>query len=409
MRILYLHQYFVPPGASGGTRSYEFARRWVRQGHEVTLLTSSASFPGELAPAGSRSTLDVEGIQVRVLGIPYSNELSHARRLERFGRFAAAASLEAIRVARPDVVLATSTPLTIAVPGMVARARHRCPMVFEVRDLWPEIPIVLGALRGRIPQAAARALERAAYRSSAQVIALSPGMREGVLRTGHPAERVTVIPNLANVAAFGDGAATEDPAWRERLGPGPIVAYTGAIGFVNGLEYLVALAREVRALDPRVRFVVLGRGREQVAVEQAARQAGVLDGTLRFLPPVPKSEIPKVLATVDVATSFVRDIPALWENSANKFFDALAAGRPILVNHGGWQAEMLNRTGAGIAVPAGDPAAGARQLVELLSDPARLRSAGQAALRLAREEFDVEQLSARALAVLERAVAEGRG
>lgn len=403
MRILYLHQYFTPPTGAGGTRSYEFARRWVRRGHQVTLVTSGARFPGEPA-ARLRSALVIDGIDVRVLGVPYSQMLSFPRRIASFVRFAAAAVREVGRVRRPDVVFATSTPLTIAIPALVAKAIHRCPMVFEVRDLWPDVPIAIGALRGALPKAAARTLERIAYHHSAHVIALSPGMRDGVLRAGYPAERVTVIPNLANLALFGGGTAAEDPEYRRLLGPGPIVAYTGTIGFVNGLDYLVDLAREVRRLAPEVRFVVMGEGKEKAAVESAAQAAGVLDTTLHILPFVPKSELPRLLATVDVATSFVRNVPALWDNSANKFFDALAAGKPILINYGGWQADLLRKSGAGVVAPPDDPAEGARRLVELLRDRDRIRSARAAALELARSSFDVEKLSDCALSILERVV-----
>lgn len=407
MRILYLHQYFTPPDSAGGTRSYEFARRWVERGHSVTLVTSAYRFSGEAAArvrSGVRAGLRIDGIDVRVLGVPYSHMLSFPRRIASFVRFAAAAMREVARVERPDVVFATSTPLTIAIPAIVAKAIHRCPMVFEVRDLWPDVPIAIGALRGALPKAAARALERTAYRHSAHVIALSPGMREGVLRAGYPAERVTVIPNLANLTLFGGGTAGEDPEYRRRLGPGPIVAYTGTIGYVNGLDYLVEMARAVQRLAPEVRFVVLGEGREKEAVERAAREAGVLDGTLFILPFVPKAELPRLLATADVATSFVRNIPALWDNSANKFFDALAAGRPVLINYGGWQADLLRESGAGVVAPPDDPAEGARRLVELLHDRERLRRAGAAALALARSTFDADKLSDGALSILERVV-----
>jgi glycosyltransferase involved in cell wall biosynthesis len=404
MRIAYLHQYFVTPEGSGGTRSYEFASRWVRRGHEVTVVTSTAGFP-ELR-AGGRSVLRVDGIEVRVLGVHYTQDLSHRQRIARFAQFAAASCRELARLPRPDVILATSTPLTIALPGVFGARLHRCPMVFEVRDLWPDVPIAVGALRSPVARRAARWLERTAYRESTRVIALSPGMRDGVVRGGVPPWRVSVIPNVADVPRFGGAAA--DPGLRRRFGPGPIVLYAGTIGFVNGLEYLVALARETGRIAPAVRFLVVGDGKEQARVEAAAREAGVLGANLHFLPPVGKRELPRLLAAADVATSFVRDLPALWDNSANKFFDALAAGRPFLLNYGGWQADLVREHGAGLVVPPGDPAAAARLLVDFLADPARLRRTGEAAAALGRRAFDVDELSDRALAVLEEAVAERR-
>ncbi len=200
MRILYLHQYFCPPQSSGGTRSYEFARRLIASGHEVCMITSSAFLPS-CGQAPRVSHQDIAGVPAIVIHVPYSNALPFGQRIRAFFQFAWYASREAIRQ-KADVVLATSTPLTIAIPGLLARLRHRIPMVFEVRDLWPELPIAVGALKNPLAKTGARWLEWIAYHSSAHIIALSPGMAEGVIRRGIPSNRVTVIPNSCDLDLF---------------------------------------------------------------------------------------------------------------------------------------------------------------------------------------------------------------
>ncbi|MBD3176836.1 MAG: glycosyltransferase, partial [Armatimonadia bacterium] len=152
MHILYLHQYFCTPEGSSGTRSYEMARRLVAAGHRVTMVCSAANLGHLDLPAG-RSDLEIDGIHVIALNVAYSNRMSHLERIKAFYRFAWGARQAGRAASGVDVVFATSTPLTIAYPGVGASRRHRCPMVFEVRDLWPELPIAVGALRDPVSKA----------------------------------------------------------------------------------------------------------------------------------------------------------------------------------------------------------------------------------------------------------------
>ena len=145
MRITYLHQYFNTPDMSGGTRSYEMARRLVARGHEVNMVTSWRTDDGRKKPF---ETVE-DGIRVQWLPVPYSNAMSYAQRLVAFGRFVVASTRRAAALPS-DIVFATSTPLTIALPAVYAARRQRVPMVFEVRDLWPELPIAMGALRNPV-------------------------------------------------------------------------------------------------------------------------------------------------------------------------------------------------------------------------------------------------------------------
>jgi glycosyltransferase involved in cell wall biosynthesis len=399
MRILYLHQYFVPPDGSGGTRSYEMARRFVSAGHQVTLITSSAFFPPHYALRERATTLDIDGIQVRVLRIPYSNKMTYADRLQAFARFSAWASIEAARAVRPDVIFATSTPLTIAIPGIAARLRHRRPLVFEVRDLWPELPIAMGALRNPLARASARALEKIAYLASEQIVALSPGMKEGVIRAGYDPNRVTVIPNSCDVVQFRSSTRVPIALPFDTDGR-PLVTYAGTLGAINGVHYLVDVAAAAARHAPDIRFVIAGDGAMRDSILQRARMLDVLGRNLWVIPPVPKKAIPSLLARTTVATSLFIDLPPMWNNSANKFFDALAAGKPVMINYGGWQAELLTRTGAGIVVEPGSPERAAMALRELIRDEGRLLLASKAAAALADSEFDRDALATRLLSVL---------
>lgn len=399
MRILYLHQYFNTRRMSGGTRSYEMARRLVNRGHEVHMITS---YRGSDAPRGRDwFETDEDGIHVHWIPVPYSNYMSYRERIQAFFRFALAAGRKAAAIGG-DVVFATSTPLTIAIPGVYAARRCRVPMVFEVRDLWPELPIAMGTLRDPVSIWAARRLELFAYRNAVRVVALSPDMKQGIVATGYPADRVEVIPNSCDLDLFdvGPEPGLEIRNRYEWLQQRPLVLYCGTLGAINGVEYLARVAGEVHALDPEVRFVVIGDGKDKPRVEQVARELGVLDRNFFMMPSIPKAEVPNWLSAADMATSLFIDLPEMWANSANKFFDALAAGKPVAINYGGWQARLLAETGAGVILDPHDVVKAAHSLLDVIRDKHWLRSAGNAAHSLAAEQFSRDRLALRLEEVL---------
>jgi glycosyltransferase involved in cell wall biosynthesis len=406
VRILYLHQYFTTPAMPGGTRSYELAHRLVARGHEVEMITSYRD-PATNQRQGWFRTEEC-GVQVHWLPVPYSNRMVYRDRLKAFAHFAWAAGRRAARLGG-DVVFATSTPLTIALPGLYAARRLGVPLVFEVRDLWPTVPIALGALRSPLAIAAARRLERLAYHHSARVVALSPEMKMGIDAAGCPVERISVIPNGCDLDAFAIGPEIGIALRRrhEWLQDRPLVVYIGTLGQVNGVGYLAQLAAETRHLDPAVRFVVIGEGREEEEVRGLARELGVLDDNFFMMPSIPKSAVPAWLSAADIATSVVIDRRELWANSANKVFDALAAGRPVAINHGGWLADLLRETGAGMVLDPGDTSIAARELTRALSDRRWLERAGAAASELARSRFDRDRLAAQLEMVLLAALTDG--
>lgn len=403
MRIIYLHQYFSTLKGSGDTRVYEIARRLVARGHEVDVITSVRK-PSKGSFRGWKQTEEA-GIRVHWVRVPYSNSMSYPARIRAFFRFAWKSAFKAASL-DGDIVFASSTPLTIALPAVYAARRQKIPMVFEVRDLWPELPIAVGAIKGRLPIAAARWLERFAYRNAAQVVAFSEGMKEGVLRTGYPEERVHVIPNGADVYLF-DVPAEVGKVFRRQfdwLQDRPLVVYTGAFGFINGVDYLARLAASVEKLAPEVRFLALGSGKQERSIRETAARLNVL-GRNFFMPGrLPKVEMPKVLSAADVATSLFIDLPEMWANSANKFFDALASGTPVAINYQGWQAELLRETGAGIVLDVNDVDGAAYRLVQALRDQVWLRQAGATARRLAVERFSRDKLAKQLEAVLLEAV-----
>lgn len=401
MKIVYLHQYFNTANSSGGTRSYEFARRLVNAGHEVHVVTSDRA--GSSLSKDWRSS-DIDGITVHSVPQPYDNSMKPAQRLKAFLSFALRASARG-RSLNADVVFATSTPLTIAIPAIASTVGRRVPLVMEIRDLWPAVPIAMGYLKNPLVRFLASSLETLAYRRSSQIIALSEGMAEGIISKGVDKSEVTVIPNLSDTARFRRACITADDFYdnHPELRGRPFLVYTGTFGHVNGVEYMASLAKHYLDHDPNLAFVAMGNGAKKESVRKFSRALGVLDKNFFLLDPVAKKDLPVVLKAAAACSSWVIPVKELEANSANKFFDALAAGRPMIINHGGWQRELLHSSGAGLSLPSHDFAAAAALLHEKLSDEKWMTRACAASAKLGEDEFDVEKSFAKFCKVLEKA------
>src|SRR4051795_2546184 len=396
MRILYMHQYFMTRSGIGGTRSYEFARRFAARGHEVSMVTAAA--PGE-AQRRDVDGIDVVGVRAGFGDYVRGTKLSYPRRVLEFARFALAATLTVLRQPRPDVIYATSPPLTMALPALAAARRHRVPLVFEVRDLWPEAPIQMGALTNPLLRRIARWLERYVYRHAAHVIALSPGMRDGVIAAGTPPEKVTLVPNASDLELFSpdlDGGEV-----RERLGLGDrfVCTYFGTMGEANDLTQVLEAAA---LMDDDVRFVLHGDGKRRRALEEQARARGL--GNVVFSDPLPdKESVARLAAASDACMTIYKNVPVLYTCSPNKLFDTFAAGRAAIVNTPGWLQELVEDNEAGVYVRPADPGDLARQVAELREHPELVERYGRNARKLAETKFSRDMLAERAFGVLERA------
>jgi len=368
------------------------ARRLVAAGHDVQMITSSRVLDGQ---SKEWFTTTENGINVHWLPVPYSNHMSYRDRIIAFIRFAILAMRKAKEL-DGDVVFATSTPLTIAVPAVLAARKKKIPLVFEVRDLWPELPVAMKALRNPVLIWLAKKLELWAYRNSETIIALSPGMKDGVVKSGYPAERVAIIPNSSDnfEFAYDRQAATRFRAQRKWLQDRPLLVYTGTFGRINGVGFMVALAKEILTINSEVRILLVGDGLEKAEITRLAEKVGVLRVNLFIEESLPKKDMPALLSAADMASSLFIDLPEMQANSANKFFDALASGTPILLNYGGWQHELLLAKRCGLPLWRKPIEESAKEVVAKITDKAWVDGAGRAARELAEAVFDRDKLAA---------------
>lgn len=406
MHVAYIHQHFATRKGTTGTRSYEMSQRLIQAGHRVTMICGTYAYEPHAcpAPSGEISEYEVDGIRVLRVAEPYGNEMSFARRVMSFGRFARAAA-RIVKKLDADLVFATSTPLTVGIPGMKGARRLGVPFVFEVRDLWPEVPIQMGIIKNPLLVWYTRRLERRIYAAADAIIALSPGIREGICRTGYPPDRVSTIPNCCDLELF---RPSDQPLSDERFGqPGEFrLVYTGAHGVANGLGSVLDAAAELKRRGVKgIRLVFIGSGRERDSLMQRSRREG-LDDLVSWVESLPKEELASVLPRMDAGLLIFKNVPVLHSStSPNKFFDYISSGLPVLNNYPGWVANLIQQHECGRVVPPDDPAAFADAVLALRADTAEARAMGLRGRTLAESRFDRDRLGQEFVQVLEQTVA----
>jgi glycosyltransferase involved in cell wall biosynthesis len=370
LRVLYLHQHFSTPAGSTATRSYAMARALAQRGHAVTLACGQyAGAVTGLSGAFRHGAREgrVQGFRVVEFAIPCGNSQGLAARALAFLRYA----WRATRLARGggfDVTIASSTPLTVALPALASRA----PFVFEIRDPWPELPRAMGGVPAPV-LALMEWLADAACRRARAVVALSEGMAETARARG--AAAVHTIPNGADLDLFGPQIAPWRP--EEARSHEVLAVYAGAHGQANGLDTLLDAAALLR--DAPLRILLVGEGREKPRLE--ARAAAENLTNITFMPPLPKPQVAALLSGAQIGLHLLADIPAFAEYTApNKLMDTLAAGLPVVSNVPGHAARCVEDGPSGIAVPPADAPALAAALRDLATHPAR-RAAMAAAAR----------------------------
>ena len=397
MNVIYLHQYFATPESNAGTRSYEMAKRLIANGHEVTFVTSSAFLSGNYELEKGWNYLEIDKIKLHVLHLKYSNKDSFVKRILKFVQFSWKSTLKALEL-KSDVLLATSTPLTIAIPGLIYSKVKKVPMVFEVRDLWPELPIAIGAIKNPLVIWFAKWLEQYTYKNSSKLIGLSPGMCEGIIRHGIDSNNVTLATNSCDTELFDVNHSVGEKYKLDSLpflNGRKLVVYTGTFGLINKVGYLPELALSTNKIDQSICFLAIGDGMEKGLVIEKARKLGVLNKNLFFFDPVPKTEIVKLLSAADMSLSLFGPVPEMWHNSANKLFDALASSTPIAINYAGWQKKFIDKYKCGLVISAEDTEESASNLSIFLQDEKTYNKAKEQCKYLAYNEFSRDIMAKR--------------
>jgi glycosyltransferase involved in cell wall biosynthesis len=396
MHVLYFHQHFTTPKGASGIRSYKMARALVAQGHSVTMvcgsLNNGATGLTQSFSNGKRRGL-VDGIDVVEFDLSYSNKDGFLRRIFIFMKYAMG-SVGLVFSERYDLVFATSTPLTAGIPGIVAKWFKRKPFVFEVRDLWPELPRQMGVITNPLLLAGMSVLEKLSYVSANRCIALSPGIAEGIARRGIAAKQISMIPNGCDLDLF---AGKNAKPWRPAniRDSNLLAVFAGTHGQANGLDAVLDAAKVLleRGRDS-ISILLIGDGKLKPALVERTRNEDI--SNVVFHDPVDKSRLAGLMVATDVGLQCLANVPAFYYGtSPNKFFDYAAAGIPVLCNYPGWIADLIMQNNCGYAVGPEDASAFANALERAAESKSELVSMSTNIQALARRDFDRDTLAAK--------------
>lgn len=360
----------------------------------MVVVTSTALFPRDHPAHRSPyySHKESGGVEVHVLRNAYRQTMSPWGKAFAFWQFFRDLIHRARQLNKPDLVYASSTPPSVAEAGWRLAKKWGVPFVFETVDVWPDVPIGMKILKNPLLIAIFQRRVRFLYAQAKAIVALSPGMKEQIRSHGVPTEKIWVIPNGTNTQTFrpSSNPKNEHPV---RL------VHTGTLGRVNGVHLLLEAAAMLPKDLPPWEIILLGEGSEKPALQRLANSLGLQN--IRFLPAIPKEEMPSFLQEAHIGVMTVDSFPVLEHNSANKWYDYLACGLPIVLNYEGWQAEILREYQAGLAAPMGDRTAFTEHLAKLICYPVLRKKMGQQGREVAVARYDRGKLATDLVKLLE--------
>jgi len=392
MKILYFYQYFSTPKGSWGTRVYEFTRIWVEQGHDVTVVTGVYS-KSDILASKLLETQYIDGVKVKVVNVKIDNKQKAFKRIWTWFEYLFFSSWYAL-VLPADVVIASSGPITVGIPGLVARYVRKRKFVFEARDIWPQTAIEMGMLKNKHLQRLSYWFEKKCYKASSHVITLSPGMVNDII-SRYPETQVTSIPNSANIDLFSNISSYDINDWHYRK----YAIYTGNIGIVNNSEWLFNAAMELKKRGRKDIYILLiGDGPLKEVLVNKAEQMKIDNFIVLNL--IPKTNLVAYLQNAMASLVPLKFHPILSTSSPNKFFEAIAAGVPVIQNTNGWMRDFLEKHEIGFTIESDDYSSLADILIQIADNEIDISKIRGTAKAIAKKEFDKDFLADKMLRIL---------
>jgi len=405
MKILFLTDNFPPETNAPATRTYEHARIWVAAGHEVTVIANVPNFPtGQVFP-GYKNKLwhqqTMDGIRVvRVWTYVTANEGFLRRSLDYFS-FAVTGLIGGLFLPKPDVIVATSPQIFTTLGGCILAWIKRRPFIFELRDLWPDSIVAVGAMGEGPLLRMLRRLEYWLYHRAAKIISVTNAFKRVLVANGVPQEKIAVIRNGVDLKAFVPGPKPVQLARRLGMEGKFVAAYVGTIGMAHGLDTLLSAAERLRHRKD-LAFVLVGTGAERTRLEEDGKRRGLEN--VVFVGPVSKEEVKQYWRLCDVALVLLKDVPLFLHVIPSKMFEAMGTGRPIILGVRGESQELLQEAVAGIVIPPENPQALAEAITRMVDNPSLCRDMGVAGRKFVEGKFDRQRLALDMLKVLEETV-----
>ncbi len=404
MRIVYIHQHFMTNKGSGGTRSYDVSKYMLQAGHQIYMICGIYDISG-LEPLPWYRWFrreNIDGIDVTVCNVSYSNKYSGLRRTWAFVWFAFLATIAAARIRKPDLIFATSTPLTVGIPGYIVAKLKAVPFIFEVRDIWPESFVRSGWVKGtELSIRLMGMLEVFLYKHAKKILLVSSGFEKRLIERGFPAQKMKTILLGAEGGLFRDVKPDTEFLEQYNLKGKKIAIYTGAHGKANGLDYIVEAAAISKDRSD-IAYVMIGEGSEKQRLREEAKARNLTN--VVFADVVPKEKLPGILAVCHIGLMILKYIGEGRPVTPNKIFDYMFMGMPALVNFEGPTIDMVREEGCGLLVDPTNPADLAEKVKLLVDNPQLAQELGGKGKTAAWKKYDRKIIAAQLIEAFQDAV-----
>lgn len=408
MRLIFFTHYFPPESNAPASRTYEHCRRWVQQGHQVTVITCVPNVPNGVVYEGYRNRLwpqreSIDGIDVLRTWTYVAPNAGGLKRILNFVSYLFSAVLTCLFFCRrPDVIIATSPQFFCGWAGVLASWLKWSPFVLEIRDIWPESIVTVGAMRKGIATRILEVLEKWMYRSANFIVAVGNGYRDNILSKVDVADRISVITNGVDLELFRPQEPKPEFLDRYQLQGKFVCSYVGTIGMAHGLEIVVEAARLLQQKGRTdIVFCIVGDGATRQRLERQIHEAGV-DAQVRLTGRLPKADMPQVLASSHCLLVHLKKSELFQTVIPSKIFEAMAMQRPLIMGVQGEAAEIVRQAGCGIEVESDDHVALAEAVLKLCDDVEYYRSLCRNGRQFAQEHYSRDELADQYLMILQR-------
>ncbi len=408
MRILVVHQYFLGKNDAGGSRWNQFAKYWAQAGHKITVLAGTVHYSTGRKPVEYKGKFIVrrqpaKNIEVLRCYVSRSYNKSFIGRFRAYITFVFSTIFAGLFLAgQCDVIICTSPPLMVGLTGWILSKLKKAPMVFEVRDLWPESAIDTGVIRNKWLIKLSFWLEKKSYKSANWINALTPAFEKTLIKKKNiKPERISMIPNGADLDIFKPGERNNWVRKKHALGDNFVVTYVGAHGVANCLVQLLQSAKRLTEY-PDIILMLVGDGMEKPALEQKAEQWGLKN--VLFVDSVPKNVIVDYIAASDVCTAVLKRVETFKTVYPNKMFDYMSACRPSIIAIDGAARKLIEDAQAGIYVEPENAKEFAEAVLKLKDNTQLCEEYGENGLNFVKKNFARSTLAEKYMDILRNKV-----
>ncbi len=410
MKILYVSQYFPPEMGAPAARAAELAHHWAQAGHDVLVLTGFPNHPTGTVPAEWRPRLrrliyHEKFGRVNVFRTwlwPLPNRKAHER-MRNYASFCVSAALRGLALPRPDVIIATSPQLLVALAGCWLAFAHQVPFVFEVRDLWPESLTAVGmGNEDSLLHHGLAAVARFLYERSDRIVVVTPALKGHLIQHWRvPEEKISVVENGVETDLFAPQPEATNRALRQQLGVEGkfLVCYVGTMGMAHGLETLLDAAARLQQQNGDVMFLLVGEGSEKERIKALAQAQGLAN--IRFLDQQPREKIPAFISASDVCLVLLKKTDVFKTVIPTKMLEFMSCARPVIVGVDGQARQIVERAGGGLVIEPENAVELAHAISQLVANRERGATLGEKGRDYIRRHFSRRQTAEKYIEILE--------